>query len=396
MIDVAAMKEGGIVAIRDVLIERQRQGFRVARTESGDPSFDVPPLARRAMEQALVANKTHYTAAAGIPELRQAIVEKMKRENGVALEGPQGVFVTAGAMNGLYVLFGALLGERQDGEVLVPTPTWTETVTNVQLNGGKPIYYGIDPFAAKPIDVEALAAKLSPRTVALVINTPHNPTGVVLDEQTLRDLVALCERHGIVLVSDEAYEHVVYAPQRHISPVALSDYERVVGVYSCSKSYAMSGLRVGYLVTRDASLRPRMARYLRCTANGVNSVAQHGAAAAIADGVAADIAAMQQEYALRREALVSALKSSSIFEPFAPGGAFYVWARIVDWAPIAAAVGKEVAACDGWDATAFLLERGVGSAPGEVFGPGGAGAIRLSFSCATEQVQMAAEALTKL
>ncbi|MBW2734099.1 MAG: pyridoxal phosphate-dependent aminotransferase [Deltaproteobacteria bacterium] len=396
MFDISAMKEGGIVAIRDALIERQQQGFRIARTESGDPSFEVPLLVRRAMEEALVGNKTHYTPAAGIPELRQAIVEKMKRETGVVLDGPQGVMVTAGAMNGLYVLFGALLGDGKDHEVLVPTPTWTETVTNIELNGGRPVYYGVDPFADKPIDVEALAAKITPRTAALVINTPHNPTGVVLNKETLQALVALCERKGIYLVSDEAYEHVVYPPARHISPLSLSDYERVVGVYSCSKSYAMSGLRVGYLVTRGGAIRPRLARYLRCTVNGVNSVAQHGAAAAIADGVSADIAMMQEEYALRRRTLLAALERCTVLEPFAPGGAFYVWARMSDWGPIAAAVGKEPGVCDGWDATAYLLEHGVGSAPGEVFGPGGPGALRLSFSCPTEQVEMAADVLSEL
>ena len=395
MIDVSLMKEAGIVGIRDVLIEQQRQGRAVARTESGDPAFDVPEIARVAMERALASGKTHYTAAAGIPELRQAIVAKLARENALEVD-LGGVFVTAGAMNGLFVVFGGLLHYSDKREVLVPTPTWTETVTNIELNGGQPVFYDVDPFSEPSIDIEQIAARITPQTAAVVINTPHNPTGAVLGRETLAALAALCEQRGIYLISDEAYEHVIFTAGGHYSVAALTDYPRVVSIYSCSKSYAMSGLRVGYVATKDKALRQHFGRYLRCTANGVNSVAQHGAAAAIADGAAADIAAMMVAYRHRRGLLYRAVCSCSVLDPVEPSGAFYVWARIKDFAPIAAAAGKEIALCDGWDATGFFLEHGVGSAPGECFGPGGQGAIRFSFSCPDEHVELAASALARL
>jgi aspartate aminotransferase len=150
-----------------------------------------------------------------------------------------------------------------------------------------------------------------------------------------------------------------------------------------SKSYAMSGLRVGYLACDDDRLAERYTKLLRCTVNGVNSVAQHGALAALT-GPQDDTRVMCAEYQRRRDALWEALSGVALLKPYRPTGAFYLWARIGEgWRG-----GKS-----GWDLTDYLLERGIGSAPGEVFGPAGAGHVRFAFSCATEQVLAGAAAL---
>lgn len=375
-IDVEKLKEAGIVSIRDELISRERQGAEVARTESGDPSFDVPPAVQLAITKALFNGRTHYTAGSGIPELLQAAAKKVTRENGIITE-PSGVIITNGAMHGLYVVFQAILDKG--GDVLVPTPTWTETVTNVTLAGGTPRYYGLDPFADDPIDIGELESLITSQTRAIVINTPHNPTGRVLRYDLLADIVDLCEERDLYLISDEAYEHLTYGCT-HASAAGIRDRSKNVSIFSCSKSYAMSGLRVGYVVTSDAGLMRKLRMLLRCTANGINSIAQHGAAAALSKPDPNYMMDMKAHYLYRRKLLVDALVEHPWFEPVNPEGAFYVWARISDaWTGLR----------EGWAVTAKLLEHNVGSAPGDVFGPGGAGHVRFAFSCATDHVERA-------
>lgn len=387
MADVEALKEAGIVSIRDELIRRQRNGSDVARTESGDPSFDIPDRVAAAMAKALFTGKTHYTAGSGIPELLEAVSAKFRRESGCFVD-PKDVIITNGAMHGLYVVFRALI-QRPGDVVLVPTPTWTETAVNVEMAGGTPVYYKLDPFAREPIDLEEIGKLLeqsAPGKVvrAVVINTPHNPTGRVLPHSTLSGLRAMCLAAKIPLISDEAYEHLIYGEAEHISPLTMGNptiYD--IGIFSCSKSYAMSGLRVGYVVTKDGRLMSRLRKLVRCSINGVNSVAQHGAAVAIGNTDMGHRALMLSEYEARREILFEALESSSLFTPVRPEGAFYIWAKLPD------GVG-------GWDATARLLDLGVGSAPGDVFGPGGKGHIRFAFSCPTRHVEMAADRIGRL
>ena len=383
-IDIEALKEAGIVSIRDELIARQRRGIEVARTESGDPSFDVPPAVQLAITKALFNGKTHYTAGSGIPELRQAIAKKVSSENGI-IASQDDTIVTNGAMHGLYVVFQAIL--NKDDQVLVPTPTWTETVTNVTLAGGQPRYYNLDPFASEPIDIGELRKLITPNTKALVINTPHNPTGRVLDYALLDRISALCDEFDLFLISDEAYEHLTYAGAKHASVAGIRDRDKNISIFSCSKSYAMSGLRVGYVVTKDSEVMRKMRMLLRCTANGVNSIAQYGAAAAIGKPDGSYLWEMRNQYTYRRKLLMDALVTHPWFDPVQPEGAFYVWTRITDAWP-----GPK----DGWAVTARLLENNLGSAPGDVFGPGGVGHVRFAFSCATDHIERAAHLLANM
>ncbi|HEY3445931.1 MAG TPA: pyridoxal phosphate-dependent aminotransferase [Myxococcales bacterium] len=371
---------GGIVSVRDRLLDLQAKGRKVYRLESGDPSFPIPSHVKAAMERALEAGHTHYTAGAGIKPLREALLRKLVEENRIPVHGAERVFVTNGAMHALYVTFRALL--EPGDEVIVPSPTWTETFDNVSLSGGVPVHVPLDEAHGYRWEPEAIEAAVNKRTKALVINTPHNPTGAVLSRENLQGIVKVAERHGLWVVSDEAYEHVLFDKLHHVSAGALG-YPKVVSVFSMSKSYAMSGLRVGYLACNDDHLAERYAKLLRCTINGVNSVAQHGALAA-STGPQDETRAMCAEYQRRRDALWESLSGVSLLKPFKPSGAFYLWARIGEgWKG-----GKS-----GWDMTDYLLERGVGSAPGEVFGPAGAGHVRFAFSCSTEQVVAGAAVL---
>jgi aspartate aminotransferase len=374
---------GAIVQVRDRLLEQQARGRKVLRLESGDPSFDIPSHVREAMEKALRDGLTHYTASTGIPPLREAIYRKVTQENGLAVPDADHVVVTNGGMHGLYILFRGLLDEGD--EVILPDPMWTEISENIRLAGGKPVPVRLRSDERYRYDVAAIEAAITPRTRAIFVNTPHNPTGAVSDRETLEQVAALAERHNLLLVSDEAYEHVIFDGQKHTSLGSLpAGKDRTISVFSMSKTYAMSGLRMGYLALSDDRLLERIKKLVRCTINGVNSVTQYGAAAAL-NGPQDATRAMAQEYQKRRDLLVAALDESPYVEAFTPSGAFYVWARIKpDWP------GYQ-GASDDWSMTNYLIDKsGIGSAPGSAFGEAGAGHIRFAFSCSTAQVEEAA------
>lgn len=377
---------GAIVQVRDRLLEQQARGRKVLRLESGDPSFDIPLHVREAMEKALRDGQTHYTASTGIPVLRKAILQKVTSENKLTVPNDDHVVVTNGAMHGLYILFRALLDAGD--EVVLPDPMWTEIAENIRLGGGKPVPVVLKEERGYQYDPAEIEAAITPRTKAIFINTPHNPIGAVASLETLKAVVQIAEKHNLLLVSDEAYEHVLYDGAAHVSLGSLPGAQnRTISVYSMSKTYAMSGLRLGYLVINDPILLERIKKLVRCTINGVNSVTQYGAAAALT-GPQDATRSMAQEYQNRRDILLSALEKSPYIKPFKPGGAFYLWTRILpEWPGYN---GKN----DDWSMTNYLIDTtGIGSSPGSAFGPAGEGHIRFAFSCSTSQVEEAASLL---
>ena len=374
---------GAIVQVRDRLLEQQARGRKVLRLESGDPSFDIPVHAREAMENALRDGLTHYTASTGIPVLRKAIYQKVTAENKLTVQNDDHIVVTNGAMHGLYILFRALLDPGD--EVILPDPMWTEIAENIRLGGGKPVPVVLREERGYQYDPAEIEAAITPRTRAIFVNTPHNPVGAVASGDVLEAIAALAEKHDLVLISDEAYEHVLYDGMKHVSVGSLpAAQNRTISVYSMSKTYAMSGLRMGYLVITDDRLLERIKKLVRCTINGVNSVTQYGAAAALSGSQDAT-RSMAQEYQKRRDILFSALEEAPYVQAFKPGGAFYLWARIQpEWPGYD---GKR----DDWSMTNYLIDTaGIGSSPGSAFGAAGAGYIRFAFSCSTDQVEEAA------
>jgi aspartate aminotransferase len=226
--------------------------------------------------------------------------------------------------------------------------------------------------------------------VAIFLNTPQNPTGAVLSEQTLREIAEIAKRHDLWLVSDEAYEDVIYAPHKHFSIGSLiPDHgEKVISIFSFSKSYAMSGLRTGYIVTKSPLLHDRIPKLLRCTINGVNSLAQWAALAAVT-GDQSQLAQMRAEYLERRDTLIAALSSVEGVRPFTPRGAFYVWAELDP------AIYQRLGVADAAELSDKLAAIGIGSAPGVAFGQTCDDAIRFAYSCATPMVKEGAEAVRR-
>lgn len=377
---------GKIVQIRERLFEAQARGARVFRLESGDPSFSPPPHVIEALVEAARAGKTHYIPNNGIPELRAALARKVAEKNGIQEVSASDVFVTNGAMHALNILFAALL--RPGDEVIVPDPMWYEAVENIKLAGGTPVPIPLSRAERYQYTPEAIEAALTPATVAIFLNTPHNPTGAVIPEESLRRIVGVARSRGLWIISDEAYEDVVYEPARHVSLASLApDYgERILSVFSFSKTHAMAGLRTGYVVARSPLLKDRLPKLIRCTINGVNSVTQWGALAAVT-GDQSHVAAMRREYRHRRDLLAGALQGIEGVQVFPPQGTFFLW---VEMEP---SVFQRLGVT-GTDELAWkLADEGVGSVPGDGFGTSGVNALRLAFSCATEMVEAGAARL---
>ena len=377
---------GKIVQIRETLLRAQAKGARVIRFESGDPSFSIAPHVLTAIGDAGAAGKTHYVPNDGIPELRRALAEKLKTKNGIADILPRDVFLTNGAMHALYVTFGALLDAGD--EVIIPDPMWTEVAENIRLAGGIPVRVSVEANTDFSYDPESVARAITPATKAIFINTPHNPTGAVLSKETLEALVAVARERDLWIVSDEAYEDVLYEPYEHhsVAAVAGDRSDRVISVFSFSKSHAMAGLRVGYVATRSAALQERIQKLLRCTINGVNSLAQWGALAAVT-GPQDHLVAMRDEYTVRRDALLAALEGVPGVRAFTPRGAFYVWA---DLDP---SLYERLNVSGSDELSAKLAANGLGSATGDAFGEQCTDAIRFAFSCDTDMVRTGATLL---
>ena len=371
---------GKIVQIRERLLAAQAAGKVVFRFESGDPSFAPAAHVSEGVVAALYAGKTHYVPNNGIPELRAALAEKARTRNGLAGVRSEDVFVTNGAMHALYVAFGALLAEGD--EVIIPDPMWTEVAENIRLAGGVAVGVRIsadEDFAYRAADIEAA---ITPRTTAIFLNTPHNPTGAVLSRAELQAIYDVARRHNIWIVSDEAYEDLVFQPYEHVSIGSLADDDdvRVISIFSFSKSHAMSGLRTGYMVTRAPLLKDRIPKLLRCTINGVNSITQWAALAAVR-GSSASMTAMRDEYQVRRDIMLNALRDIPGVRPFTPRGTFFVWAELDP------SVYARLEVADADALSASLADDGIGSAPGDAFGPSYPDAIRFSFSCDTAMVR---------
>lgn len=380
---------GKIVQIRERLFKAQANGAKVFRFESGDPNFSIAPHVLAALKKAAEEGKTHYIPNAGIPELRKALLKKVQEKNRIPVKSSENIFVTNGAMHALYAVFTSLLDEGD--EVIVPDPMWTEVVENIKLARGIPVPIPLsfqDGYEYNPVAIES---KITAKTKAIFVNTPHNPTGSLLSKNTLERIIEIAKKHNLWIVSDEAYEDVVFEPHQHISLASLATPydEKIISIFSFSKSHAMSGLRTGYLITHSSVLEERLQKVLRCSINGVNSVAQWSALAAV-EGDDSYLQKMRDEYLVRRDIFFKALSGIKGVKPFLPRGSFFVWVELD------AFVYKQFGVKNADELSSYLAEKGIGCAPGDSFGVSCDDALRFAFSCSTEMVKEGTEVLRRL
>ncbi len=347
----------------------EREGARVLHLEIGEPDFPAPPEAVEACAQALRGGLTHYTDSRGLPELREAIAADKGARAGTAV-APARVLVTMGTSPAMLLVFGLLV--EPGGEVLIPTPHYPCYPNFVRFCGGTPVFVPTQPEHGWRIDVAAVRAALTPRTCALVVSSPANPTGAVQEADTLRALAEL----GVPLVADEIYDGLVYEAQAAPSALAVSEDAFVLDGFS--KRYAMTGFRLGYVIAPSRALRPLqvMQQNLFISAN---HFVQRAGVAALAHG-AATLAAMRAAYTRRARRLVEGLRKLGFGVPGPPRGAFYVFAD-------ARGFGR-----DSRRLAADLLERAhVAVTPGVDFGEAGEGWLRFSLSAPDDHLEEALE-----
>jgi aspartate aminotransferase len=329
----------------------------------GEPDVPIAPHIAAAAKAAWDRDDTDYTANGGIPPLRAAIVEKLARENDIHVEVEQ-VWVTVGATQGLHQAMHLILSAGD--EVLVPDPGYTVFSMTPRMLDAVVVPYPLRSERGFLPDLVELEVLVTPRTRALVVNSPSNPLGTVFPEAVLRELLAFAKRHDLWIISDEVYEYFTW-DSPHVSLAALDEDDRVFTAFSLSKTYAMTGIRVGYLVT------PRgMAQVMRSvqetSISCVNTPGQYAALAAIA-GSQQPVADARTHYRENIEAATRLLDRMGI-EYLRPRGTFYLWVNV------AHASGGDVA---DW-AERFLLEHRVAVAPGSAFGRSGEGWIRVSLA----------------
>jgi aspartate aminotransferase len=262
----------------------------------------------------------------------------------------------------------------------VPDPEWPPCAGNVKAAEGVPVPCRLHEAIGWRYDLDELAAAITPRTRAIYINSPHNPTGGVLTREDVQAIARLCTERHLWLISDEAYEDVVYDGAEHVSPASLPGlYDRTIPVFTFSKTYAMTGLRLGYVAVRDAKLRERMKKVLFYSAGNVTSVVQFGAIGAL-EGPQDCIAAFRDELQARRNLFYDGIRehAAGVFSGAPPRGAFYAFLRID---PSWGRDGARAAGSISWAMTEHLIARGrIGCVPGADFGANGEGYLRFCFA----------------
>jgi aspartate aminotransferase len=366
-----------IVNIRNKILELRAGGAQVFQFEGGEPFLETPDPIKEAMTRALAENRTRYAPSSGIPELRAAVAEKLRERNRIPAR-EEDVVVLNGGMQGLFAAFQSVIDPGD--EVLVFSPFWTPIRDLIAHCEGRTVLVR-SAEARREGFYETLARHKTRKTRAIYFNTPQNPTGLVFTRAEAEEVARFAREHNLVVIADEAYEDLVYDGE-HVSIASLEGMsERTVTCYTLSKSYAMTGWRVGYAVAAE----PWMTGLKKCllyTTNGVSTPSQWAAVAAF--GLPEEFyEGIRRAYRERRDLLVGGLSELGLIcDP--PAGAFYAF-------PDVSRIHKESRA-----AAAILLERAqVATVPGVVFGEHGEGHLRFSFSTSPETIKAGLDSLRR-
>ncbi len=370
---VAGLKPSGIRKFFDIVATMQD----VISLGIGEPDFTTPPGILQAGIRSLERGATHYTSNAGLFELRQALSEHLQRLYGVSYNPQSELLISVGVSEALYLAMTTLLNPGE--EVIVPTPCFVAYQAEVILAGGVAVEVPThveDGFQIRP---DALEAAITPRTKAILISSPNNPTGGVATREVLLEIGRIAEKHDLVVVSDELYDQLVYGVE-HVCFASLPGmWQRTVLLGGFSKNYAMTGWRVGFAAAPEEILRG-MLRVHQYTIMSAPTTAQEAALEALKNG-APYVEEMRQEYDRRRRLIVAGLNHLGL-PTFEPHGAFYAF-------PDVRASGMDEEAF----AQRLLQEERVAVVPGTAFGPGGEGYVRCSYATAYEKIE---EALNRL
>ncbi len=355
--------------------ELRARGEDVIGFGAGEPDFDTPDFVKEACIKALKEGKTKYAPSAGIPELREAIAEKLYRENGVEYKASE-IVVSAGAKMVLFLIFMALVEEGD--EVLLPSPYWVTYPEQVRFFGGIPVEVPLQEEKGFKLTLEDIRDRVSERTKLLVINSPNNPTGAVYDREELRRIVEFCLERDILIVSDECYEHFIYEGEFASVASLLPEAKRITfTVNAFSKTFSMTGWRVGYVACPEEYAKVIASLNSQSVSN-VTTFAQYGALEALRNPEGKKfVEKMRETFRRRRDRAYNLLSGIPGVKVVKPEGAFYIFP---DFGPYAKKFGGDVKFSE------YLLEKAkVAVVPGSAFGR--EGFLRISYALSDDKLE---------
>lgn len=371
-----AFERSGIRVMFELAEER---GGDLVRLEVGEPDFDTPEHVIDAAAKAARDGATHYTSGAGIPELREAIAERMATETNVPVS-PEEVTVTNGGMEALSLALSAIADPNE--EVIIPTPAWPNYRNQVILAGAEPVEVPLAEESGFDLDPERVIENLNENTAAIILTTPSNPTGRIYDEDAVKTVVEAAADHDAYVIADEVYARLTYDDDyRRIT--SYTDYEGVLTVDSCSKTYAMTGWRMGWLVGPESIVEAATSLGESTTACP-SSVGQQAALAAIT-GTQEPVHEMHDAFRERRDYLTERVAEIPHISCPRPEGAFYAF--------------LDVSELDGSSfdvAERLLSDYGVVTAPGGAFSDAGEGYLRLSFANSLDRIELGLDRIERL
>jgi len=379
----------GIIRIRDMMYTVDRP----YRLDQGDVSFDAPKSVKDALIRGIAENRTHYVQTTGIPPLLKLLGEKMRSKNRIPVGSDDEVMVTTGGIHGVYATCQGLL--EPGDEVLVPDPEWPPAQGNIMAAHAVPVGYPLHESRNWRPDVEEMRRLVTPKTRAIYLNTPNNPSGGVLTRQDLESIAALAKERNLWVISDEAYEDVLFQGE-HVSIASLPGmYERTIPLYTFSKTFAMTGLRMAYLAVHNPQIRDRIRKVLFYTVSNTSSLIQYGAIGGL-EGPQGFIDEFRAELAARRDFFYQGIREASggVLTGAPPAGAFYAFLKIdPKWkSPL-----PDAPTSLSWAMTEFLIKRGrIGCVPGVDFGAVGEGHVRFCFARDRAELSGALESMREV
>jgi aspartate/methionine/tyrosine aminotransferase len=338
---------------------------------AGEPDFDTPVHIREAAKKALDEGYTHYTHTAGLLELREAIAEKLRKENNVKADPETEITVTVGGFAALFSTLQAVINPGD--EVIITEPSWPSYSGLIKLAGGVPVSL---PLKAPDyaLDVNLLKEKITEHTKMMIISNPNNPTGAVYGLQQLKAVASLAQKHDFLVLADEVYEKIVFDNTRHFSIASLAGMkEKTVTINSFSKTYAMTGWRIGYVVANE-QITAGIRRIHSFAVSCVSPAFQKAALAALTASQEC-VHQMVREYRERRDVAVEALNDVPCLQCLKPKGTFYLFPDIQGLGVPSAKLAEQM-----------LKEAKVATIPGSAFGPSGEGHLRMSIAVSKENL----------
>lgn len=366
------LAESATIAISTLAYNLKMQGRDILSFSTGEPDFDTPLAIKEAAILAINEGFTKYTPVAGILELREAIANKLKRENQLDYK-PTEILVSNGAKQSLFNVFQALIDK--DDEVIIPAPYWVTYPELTNYSGGKSIIVQTDQKDSFKLTPELLKKHINKKTKALVLTTPSNPTGMVYNKKEIQSLYEVIKDTDIVVISDEMYEKLVFDDSFcSVASVNEDLLQRTITINGLSKAVAMTGWRIGYLASKNLKLIKLMDNLQsQCTSN-INSITQKASIVALNGSVDQDIEKMRLAFLERCEFAFKQINAIDRLSVIKPQGAFYLFIDIKETKKDSLEFSKQL-----------LEQQGVAVVPGIAFGM--EGYVRLSFACSMQQLQ---------